>query len=1117
MNTDELLAALPELETTLGGLRDFQRTTVDYVFRRMYLDEDYTTRFLVADEVGLGKTKVAQGVVARALAHLHDKIERIDIVYVCSNASIARQNLQRINPLRGQEFGFASRLTMLPLELHALRKSRVNLISFTPGTAIDTSGTGRWEERALLYWMLLDQIPGVVGATGTALRNLLQAGVSTPERWKERLESSRMWPDTDPAPRQGQRYDARIAEVFCAAIVADKPFGERLRLALDRFARHRKDLSPDDSHLRSEVTGGLRQRLAKVCVDALEPDVVILDEFQRFQDLLTGDDDAAELARALLDYTDPNGNEVRVLLLSATPYRMFTMADEDEDHHSGFLETFRFLARDKPGEVEAINQDLAAHRRAMTGHDGDPKVTAAAVRARLIRTMCRTERIALTRERDAMLKDVPVSSPVTTADVRRGVWLDRAAHEVGAANPVEYWKSVPYALSFLRDYELKRKLRESAERPTKGLLTALQNLDSDIVRRDGIKKWEPLACDGRLKSLSDATLDAGLWKLLWMPPSLPYIEPTDAYADVGTCTKALVFSAWNAVPDAIGAVLSYEAERRTVASDDTQAASYDTVGERARPLLFRMSREGGVERPAGMMALALLYPSVTLATTLDPLLIALEETSGNPVSLQRMRERIRERFQRLVDDKVRRFGDDVGQVDQRWYWALPVLLDAGKPRLIEWLDVRKGAVDERFESVPHDEDELEARRFIGLFDEEDEDGERRVDGFTHHVTALRDIALRARAGEAKILGRPPEDLIEVLADLALASPAVCALRALRRVVRDEIDPDHWILLAAAARIGRGFRTLFNVPETIALLRGGETDGEDGTAPYWRRVLAYCTGGNLQSVLDEYVHVKLDDTGTRDKPAATQAREIADAISEALSPRTSTVTVDDVRARPRAERIDIDELRVRCRFAMRFGDGHDDRDASTVRAGVVKAAFNSPFRPFVLATTSIGQEGLDFHHYCHAVYHWNLPSNPVDLEQREGRVHRFKGHAVRRNVALRYGLTGLSSFWKEQAEDPWDCLFRLARDDARAAGSSELVPFWVFETEGGVSVERRVPMLPMSRELADLGRLKRGLATYRLVFGQARQEDLLALLHKRGIGEDAGAQEAWRVDLGPPRE
>jgi len=56
---------------------------------------------------------------------------------------------------------------------------------------------------------------------------------------------------------------------------------------------------------------------------------------------------------------------------------------------------------------------------------------------------------------------------------------------------------------------------------------------------------------------------------------------------------------------------------------------------------------------------------------------------------------------------------------------------------------------------------------------------------------------------------------------------------------------------------------------------------------------------------------------------------------------------------------------------------------------------------VLASTSVGQEGLDFHTYCHAIVHWNLPSNPVDLEQREGRIHRYKGHAVRRNVAERH--------------------------------------------------------------------------------------------------------------------
>ena len=76
------------------------------------------------------------------------------------------------------------------------------------------------------------------------------------------------------------------------------------------------------------------------------------------------------------------------------------------------------------------------------------------------------------------------------------------------------------------------------------------------------------------------------------------------------------------------------------------------------------------------------------------------------------------------------------------------------------------------------------------------------------------------------------------------------------------------------------------------------------------------------------------------------------------------------------------------FALAFGedvarDGKQRGEDEKLRKSVVREAFNSPFWPFVLATTSVGQEGLDFHLYCRDVMHWNLPSNPVDLEQREG--------------------------------------------------------------------------------------------------------------------------------------
>ena len=60
----------PRAAAALVGLKEFQRQTVEYAFRRLYLDSDSTHRFLVADEVGLGKTMVARGVIAKAVEHL---------------------------------------------------------------------------------------------------------------------------------------------------------------------------------------------------------------------------------------------------------------------------------------------------------------------------------------------------------------------------------------------------------------------------------------------------------------------------------------------------------------------------------------------------------------------------------------------------------------------------------------------------------------------------------------------------------------------------------------------------------------------------------------------------------------------------------------------------------------------------------------------------------------------------------------------------------------------------------------------------------------------------------------------------------------------------------------
>jgi hypothetical protein len=1061
-----------QLAQEMDRLKDFQRATVEHVHRRLYLDDPPAKRFLVADEVGLGKTLVARGVIAKALNHLHGKVPRIDIVYVCSNAAIAAQNLQRLDVLGQERAAFATRLTLLPTQISSLAKNTVNFVSFTPGTTFDLkSRGGKMEERALLMRMLVDRF----GLRKTPLRNLLQANASD-AGWDRYLEGS------------NQPMAEDLVEKFRHSLEIS-PTLAKLHDACERFAR-RKDnryISREDNECRYDVIGELRRGLAQQCIEALEPDLVIVDEFQRFKHLLHGADEAAELAQQLFSYEN-----ARVLLLSATPYKMLTFAHEvDDDHYKDFLETVRFLADGDSAVVERLKVATGEFRRALHRSDAnrDAEVLAArgAVEEVLQSVMCRTERIRSTHSRDSMMAERRTNVGLTSADVACAVEVDKISRLVGAGDAIEYWKSAPYLLSFMESYELKERL--SGKKGKGSAQLSLPPIKHSTLRKEQVTGYTVIdPANPRMRSLVADTIDSGSWKLLWLPPAVPYIAPTGPYAGLGpeAATKALIFSSWNVVPKALAVLLSYEAERRMVDSHDGKT-TYETLSSDRRPLLtFRVDSDG---RPSGMTALALLYPCATLAEHVDPLELALELGHGDPVDLETVRERIAQRVRPLVARLVAKHGnaDAQGPVDQRWYWAILALLDAQHHApAIEWADSQAG--------------------LRGLFDDDDEDAEHEADeevgaadGFTKHVQELVAMA----RGQVP-LGRAPEDLERVVADFALASPAVCALRALRRI--SGLSAWEPVVLSAAGHIAVGFRTLFNVPETISLLRG---DAEQ--KPYWRRVLEYCVDGNLQAVLDEYAHLLVENVGCVGSAPATTVDKVSKAMQSALSPRTANLSVDEVTLE--AGQVKLQRFSVRTRYALRFGDLRDEDGGTVMRAGAVRDAFNSPFRPFVLASTSVGQEGLDFHPYCHAVYHWNLPSNPVDLEQREGRVHRYKGHAVRRNVALRYGLKALADRWNGLG-DPWQRLFELA-SESRLAGANELVPFWVFETEGGFKVERRVPLLPLSREVHRLDKLKQQLSVYRLAFGQPRQDDLLSYLASLKLPPDA--IDAWRISLEPTRQ
>jgi hypothetical protein len=162
----------------------------------------------------------------------------------------------------------------------------------------------------------------------------------------------------------------------------------------------------------------------------------------------------------------------------------------------------------------------------------------------------------------------------------------------------------------------------------------------------------------------------------------------------------------------------------------------------------------------------------------------------------------------------------------------------------------------------------------------------------------------------------------------------------------------------------------------------------------------------------------------------------------------------------------------------------------------------------------------------------LPWSPVDFDQRDGRIHRFKNHAVRKNLAFDLGFEVLQA---DQHENPWERVFSLADDRLTRSGKTMdgMKPCWLYERGelkspissaewfpnqfGGVAtIERHIPMIPLSQDQERYDRLQKSLAAYRLVFGQPRQEDMLRYLQRHFTSEQLAV---WisdlAIDLSPP--
>jgi hypothetical protein len=1060
-------------EDALAGLKTFQRDTVEYVTKRMF--DEGQRRFLVADEVGLGKTHVARGIVANAIERLEDDgVKRIDIVYICSNQEIAAQNIRKLNPLIGETFNRAQRITLLPLYLHDLKPRRArtkhNFISFTPGTMPDKgTRTGQARERALIYLMLAE-------AWGFGRRKgpkrVLQATTRTAHAFEGTIDALRT-----------ERIDPGLQRRFVQQLrrVERK---QHTRARFDELATlfARRQPRGDENDMRNRLISDLRWELAQTCINALEPDLIILDEFQRFRDLLDSDSDAAELAQAMFNYP-----AARVLLLSATPYRMYSQAGEpdEEDHHRDFTRTVRFLFDTDTKKADEVEQLLERFRLEILRADRTrPAIVELRfeIEQRLQLVIARTERLAASDARLGMLNaSAGKEAHLKAGDLAGFIAIQGASRDLGerrTATLLEYWKSTPYMLNLMDGYRIKGVLRDAA-RTRKGAATLRRHLRNGdgLLPFEALLAYKPLdAANARMRTLAEDTIDASLWQLLWLPPTLPYYSSRPPFDRPGS-TKRLVFSSWNVVPKAIAALLSYEAERKMIRATERNPANTPEDRAKLDRRLLDFKRATKSERPTGMPVLGLLYPSFALAELADPL----ELRRSNPDETPTHIEAVGWAASRIEGQLARLESDENGSVDERWYWAAPILLDLQRDRksATEWLD--------RY-WLP----EIWSEGYGDL------DTDTRDSAWREHV----ELAAELTDGETS-LRKKPDDLATVMAELAIAGPGVTVLRALARQAGGTASLRDSDIRDAAAAGAWPFRTLLNHPEAITLVRSVVR-----SKAYWRRALRYCVLGGLQAVLDEYTHLLHDLRGLNRLGQPAAAWEVAKQLRVSAGLKTAAVVADEVSLDSGSQSIRFDPFTMRSRFAAHYGATRELSGETRTRAESLRDSFNSPFWPFVLASTSVGQEGLDFHAYCHAVIHWNLPTNPVDLEQREGRVHRYKGHAVRKNLAAALA----NEAFQTTNDDPWDALFEAAARP-RTSDERDIVPYWVYP--GKAKIERHVPMLPLSKDADRYRRLQRSLALYRMVLGQPRQEDLVELLAGRGQVTTELAYE-MRIDLTPPR-
>jgi hypothetical protein len=747
----------------------------------------------------------------------------------------------------------------------------------------------------------------------------------------------------------------------------------------------------------------LREVIALKAISHLSPDLIIMDEFHKFKDLLydtfdeeEGDNQPSPQRKSVIS-TKKNSlvnslltqREYPVLLLSATPYRVLNHDLEEDTAYDSFYNMVEMLGE---GDRKGLERKFRDFKVAFDGLDavqGIAHVSGVVAAKENVETIlkkyiARTERYVYETEESVQTCEMSLEyledhiSEYFNIEVARRKTIEEGKLKLLSPS-IEFWKSGQNLINFCDRYAWMQENQ-------KKLWSKFTKEKFDSVRNP------------KLKHLYDQLEGADSSKCLWVLPSSVMKDESGLAAFSKHPRKYLVFSAWRFVPQVIASVLSNKLQVKT----------------------------GKTKRLNQQLAYYFLPYEIHQELTKEP------------------------------------------------DWTIEACSTA--------IASTTGDEGEEQHDVSDDSREIEV------------------------VTK----ALEASEGW----------------DSCIHLPGNAVYNAVKRYVkfvpemRDEI-----LELVIKCSMG-AMRRFFLHPFQSSVI-----ESTTNYSDYYESLKEYVVAGRFCDVIDEYFFLlanehEILDKLIKDEKGLKELKKVFDEIAQAMRVKAGRINIE-----PKHDK-NSKRKSIETRISVDFnGRGEASSEGSAKRKKNLRVAFNSPFYPFVLASTSIGQEGLDFHRYCQDIVHWDLPSTPEDMEQREGRIRRYLSRSVRKALVSSINADNRKELnWQKVIRDVDNISFTWATESNGFDNENMpfdffkngIYPHWVFTAKdmADAKINRHVMVLPFSRDKERFRRLTDRLDLYRFALGQSDPERVMEIaeeLRKEPFNFSDRSIRALSINLGPLEE